>query len=293
MFHVLSLQRTASKSLVSTLSSLLDPKNTVLLAGEPLAEFLHYWSLHDFRFAGQLTKPFGHEEDVVFYKTHPCFNHPTNIQFEYVQTGDQATGYAFDYSPVPVGPERPRLESFLQCLELLRRVNPSHSQFVLKTQLAHLLHQLTGVYRNVVLDSLANFHDENQITTVKLSRKSGLDWLCSMALTDASGIFIPCRAQSLALENFVQNPFPVSPGKVDAWVSMWNKHETTISADNTFFDTDLSKPQVLRTRRGPKFVTIPASTKPLEFSSVDYSKTIANYGYLRHVAKTRMIRGDE
>lgn len=292
MFHVLSLQRTASKSLVSSLSQLLRNKR-VLLAGEPLAEFLHCWSLHDFQFANHLTKPFGHQDDVVFYKTHPRFNHPSNIQFEYVKGFSDDTSYSFEYRPVPVVKRRSKLQSFSDALSLLTSL-PTPSNFVLKTQLAHLLCSLPLEHQEYVRLALKDFHEKHSVTTIKLRRRSGLDWLCSMALTDASGVFIPCKAQSVALENFVQSPLLVDTAKIDEWVVMWNKHETEITADNSFFDTDLARTNVLKTRRSRSLVVLPSSSNmPLEFSAVDYSKTISNYDYLQHVAKTQMIRGDE
>lgn len=292
MFHVLSLQRTASKSLVSSLSLLIRSKR-VLLAGEPLAEFLHCWSLHDFQFACHLTKPFGHQEDVVFYKTHPKFNHPSNIQFEYVRGFSDDESYSFEYSPVPVVEGRSKLQSFIDALGLLNQL-PAQPNFVLKTQLAHFLHSLSLQDQKYVLVALKDFHERHAVTTIKLRRRSGLDWLCSMALTDASGVFIPCKAQTVALDNFVQSPLVVDKSKVEEWVEMWNTHETEVTAENSFFDTDLARTNVLKTRRSRSLVVLPRSfTVPLEFSAVDYTKTISNYDYLQHVSKTLMTRGDE
>lgn len=292
MFHVLSLQRTASKSLVNSLSQLIRYK-PVLLAGEPLSEFLHYWSLNDFQFASHLSEPFGHQEDVVFYKTHPKFNHPSNIQFEYVRTLSNDETPSFSYKAVPVVTDRPKLQNFSEALGFLKAL-PAQPNFVLKTQLAHLLYGLPSDHQNYVLASLKDFHEKYAVTTIKLRRRSGLDWLCSMALTDASGVFIPCKAQSVALSSFVQSPLVVDHAKVDEWVKMWNRHETEVTADNSFFDTDLARTNVLKTRRSRSLVVLPSSsTMPLEFSAVDYTKTISNYDYLQHVSKTQMTRGDE
>ncbi len=285
MFHVLSLQRTASKSLVLALDTVLDTNKKLQLAGEPLAEFLHYWTQTDFSFNHNMTRPFGHDEDVVYYKTHPKFNDARNIQFEYLLV-DNTFEYTRSSNRLLVP------QAYFEALALLQTANPIEREFVLKTQLAYMLQSCSSTERQHLHTAVQEFNTNNKVTTIHLARKDKLSWLCSMALTDASGVFIPSKAQQKAIEKFQTSPIEVDfKSKLIPWADTWNKHvELSDKADVRLLDSSLTKDIKLVNKRTKTDILIPAGSVPFvkEFGQVDYSSMIFNYDELYFVANELM-----
>lgn len=250
MFHVISLQRTASKALVSALHKELSVRpDYVSLAGDPLSEVLHAWPTNgEYTFAKGVDRPFGHEGDVVYYKTHPKFNDVENVQFAldflYRRVPDRAE---LCWRKISRSEDLFMAREYKQVLSRVWSILRSEvfgGTCVLKTQLSYLLSTMaTQEERNDYLVDLHKFHKDCGITTIHLTRVSPLAWVKSMLLTEASGVFVASAAQREALKKFKSNPieFP-SEEELQRLHSLWVAHQQlAASCDYHLTDAELQR----------------------------------------------------
>jgi hypothetical protein len=255
---------------------------TGLIDTEPLSEFLHDWGQVDYQFAPGLDKPFGHQEDVVFYKTHPRYGLPENENFraEYDELTQQFVW---------------KRAAALRCPEPLRALNRLKSSmvtsgtrpFVLKTQVADLRLRVG----NGFIKNLREFHAQYGITTIYLTRKDRLAWIISMLLSEASGQFIPGESQQKAIEYFKANKLKWTTEQIARLQLLWNSHKEVqvafpgISVDETTL-CELFLQLRMLTYDERLVVERTYQNSRREFSSTFYVDMVENMDGLKAIADT-------
>lgn len=266
MFHIISLQRTASKALVSALHSRLKNQPEYLsIQGEPLAELIHNWPRTQYTFSPGLDRPFGHDDDVVYFRTHPKFRDPGNIQFNLTYDRDAnffkwTPDTAVRYADLDLG-----------AYGLLKA--HSYRPFVLKTQLASLLasHQSQSEADTFLLD-LHKMHRQNSVYAIHLTRENPIEWAESMLVSEHTGMFIDSKSQRDAKTRLIENPMHVTFEQIERLNRLWLRH----MALKSFCDISLTDTQLQSNFSVNGFDIEPPPRIP-EFSTENYSDLIANH----------------
>lgn len=290
MFHIISLPRTASKSLTNALHAAICQRPHYLGIQEgssisPLSEFLHNWGMTDYRFKRGLTRPFGHAEDVVYYKTHPKYHDKDNegfIQY-YSSAAQQFCWCATEFLS--------GTEDVLDPLSKLDRCSGTLPRpFVLKTQLALLLRRTSEP--EVYLSFLTEFHRKVGSKVIHLTRSSSLAWVSSMILSDASGQFVPNSTQKKAISGFKARRAAWTREQVADMHVLWTEHNRLKDISDLQVTERDAVPSLIqgdyllaRERLNFSF----AYTHEKEFSASQYGDMIENFDGLQKLVEELFV----
>lgn len=295
MFHVISLPRTASKALTNALHAAIKNRPNYLGIQEgndisPLSEFLHNWGMTDYRFKKGLTRPFGHAEDVVYYKTHPRYNDRDNERFlqYYSRAAQQFCWCATEFLSETDDVFDP-LYKLEKCMPYRTMAFVPRS-FVLKTQLTLLLKRASEP--ELYLSLLSEFHQETGVKVIHLTRSRPLAWVSSMILSEASGQFVPNPTQKKAISGFQAHKATWTHDQVADMHALWVEHTKLKSiSDLQVTECDavssLIQGDHLRARERLDFSF--AYTHEKEFSASQYGDMIENFDGLQKLVEELFV----
>jgi len=235
----------------------------------------------DYRFKKGLTKPFGHSEDVVYYKTHPKFGDKDNEGFlQYYSSAAQQFCWCATEFLSEIDDIFDPLSKLERCMSY-RAMTFVPRPFILKTQLALLLKRTPEP--EVYLSLLNEFHREVGVKVIHLTRSSPIAWVSSMILSDASGQFMPNSTQKKAISGFKTHKAAWTHEQVANMAILWEEHAklksiSDIQVTERDTVTSLIKGELLSARERMDFSL--AYTHEKEFSSVNYGDMIENFSDL-------------
>jgi hypothetical protein len=269
--HIVSLQRSGSKSLYNSIHSALN-KPLTFSNGDSLGEYLHCWSEYGYKFSFSATKPFDPTACILF-RTHPEFGGYVGSNFTPAYHQGVLSWKPTDYKEVL---------SYADIEHRLKAIHLSRS-LVVKTQLASLLEEFDPAQRvcikNAVLDpSLFN-------RTIFLVPDDLERWLCSNYLCDHSGVFVQCKSQAEAAAAFKATPVTIPTEYLDLLSSRYRVHKNlACGADGLVIHTSALTSESTRTLLEFTLGIKVHVKDEKEFSAFDYSTMIKNYDGVIHAA---------
>lgn len=279
--HIVSLQRTGSKSLQKAVHNALDKPLSVLHAhgSSHLGEFFHGWEFHGYKFGPDASRPFDPDDEIVF-RTAEGFDAYKGRSFIPV-----AYGSGFVYLSYPYQEElEPRHLSYLRVM--LDRFHDRN--YVIKTQLGSLYEDVAAEGSRVDewLDEVMLGHT----LTINLLPSNLVDWVCSNYVCDTTGIFAPCDAQDKARTEFKasipERYVRKMMGRLDQHTRLVDRYSIRSDMKLIHITTDsLSDPATLAVLAQHLGVAVAdlVIDHPKEFSAEGYEKLIANYSDIQSI----------
>ncbi len=288
-FHVISLQRSASKSLVNLLDLYCQeaPGFNLSVEGKPLSEYLHAWGQYGFKYDTSLASPYAPDaKGKIWFHDSPGFEFKTGKSFrplfdpESKQFKWQEASYLKTYDK----------ETFRQTLDYLHRVVSEHSDanFVLKTQLASMFDSPTqDLNFGQVVAALIDFHFDHGVQCIGLIRSDPAEWIMSNYLADLTGVFVPGKAQRDVIQTLRDQPTHIPPDYVFMkMLPKWVMHKrmcqmmckVTIHSDYLSHPDELAKVLDLPKLSYEQKASVPSER---EFSAGVYKELIVNVDQIK------------
>jgi hypothetical protein len=284
--HIVSLQRTGSKSLYNAIHEVID--NPLQYYAPPftregpirdtsLGEFFHCWSHTGYKFGPAARFPFDPEADIHFrgQENFPL-NENLTSSFDVVPRLDGTIGYErCDYRP------QLTVKDVNRRIALLQQVRDTRN-FVIKTQLASLVEDLMINPLNEPSEFGALSIAMNGLfdLTIAIIPDDPVRWLCSNYLCDISGVFVPGASQRKAADYYIDNPVTIPTYYIKLLTSRLSLHNSLVSKlpmAVVLKTTNLSDQKTNRMLNGlldSKNVMVKYKQ---EFSSFNYEKMIVNF----------------
>ena len=180
--HILSLQRTGSKSLQAAIHCALE--NPLTIGNHHLDEFFHGWPFHGYKFGVDARNPFDKDAAILF-RTHPDFSAYEGQSFMPV-----ARHHSMCYVECPYAEQL--TDKHIYYLRTLLDLYPSRN-YVVKTQITTLMSDVNAP-NDLWMDAVLKGFD----VTINLVPSDLVKWLCSNYACDYTGIFAPCPEQEAA-----------------------------------------------------------------------------------------------
>lgn len=256
--HIVSLQRTGSKSLYNAIHAGL--KNPLVFdTKDRLEEIFHGWGTSGYKFGAQADYPFDKKAEVIF-RTSPNFDRYEGRNFKPQIIDGSAKWIHHDYMH--------HWDSNSALVLHKALLSQTTKDILVKSQL------LDGSFPPDTVQDLLKGWDY----IVTITPKDALRWVCSNYLCDRSGIFVPIKEQQDAALAFeacrVIMPLPYVREKL----SVLKRHWTVINNIKTpvihLFTENLNTSQSQLTKLGLGILDVPVVK---EFSNSDYSTMIFNY----------------
>ncbi len=273
--HILSLQRTGSKSLQTAIHRALSNPlafNT-RLGTQELAEYFHGWGFTGYKYGGNARIP-ADPDTAVLFRTHPDFKNYFGSSF-IPTTSDEF----LMWEPYPYQ-EQLTYEHLAYLRVLLDKFH--YRNYVVKTQITTLLEDVEAKAKaSDIVDLVTRGSD----VLINLVPSDIVKWLCSNYACDATGIFVPCPEQKAARESTkLTMPYDYVKKQLDrlsvhSFVTARFKNIHTISTDSM---AETSTQRLLSELVGGN-VVIP---NVKEFSADGYEKLFTNYGEIREMIES-------
>jgi hypothetical protein len=270
--HILSLQRTGSKSLLSAIHNALEAPlhfKDVTGARTPLGEYFHAWEAHGYKFSQRSHAPY---VDEVVFRTAANYKAYKGVNFIATSGDVDSLAWANYHHLEHLTAEHINYLGVLLSLY-------SDSNYVVKTQIATLAEDCIDTL-HTWLPSVLDGYD----LTINLVPADIVKWVCSNYACDVTGVFVPCAAQDKARASLNENKMTMPLEYIRRIMSRLREHRGLVAnAKNVWTITtdDLSKPEfvaALSARLGAP-VTI---EHPKEFSAQGYEEMFSNYADIVH-----------
>lgn len=265
--HILSLQRTGSKSLLNAIhKALMAPLHIVDLVGDrrPLGEFFHLWEAHGYKFSPNSYAPY---TDGVVFRTAQNFDSYKGVNFIPVARDVDSLGWE-------LYPYVPKLQAkHIQYLRVLLSVH-QESNYVVKTQIATLAEDCVDP-RSTWLPSVLEGFD----LTINLVPTDLVKWICSNYACDTSGVFVPCPEQESSLSEFKARKLVMPPDYVHRMLTRLREHDLLVAGTPnvvTVKTDDLCDVEAMRVL-GERIGAPLHVEHPKEFSADGYEDLFSNY----------------
>lgn len=282
--HIVSLQRTGSKQLYRALRGSYNkavdmrpcnPSEASLnRIDTSLGEFFHCWSHTGYKFGPSAAFPFDPQAEVYFRGQPDFHTRSETTSFDVVPRLDGSIGYEpCDY--------RPNLtyQDVTRRVEMLENVKGSRG-FLVKTQMASLLEDLSAVYDFVQLVTLMDRIDALFDVKIILVPDDPIKWLCSNFVCDHSGVFVPGQQQQNAAISYRSEPLHIPRDYIDRLKLRLHSHMLLVgkASDALVIRTcDLSTNRTQMLLRQVFNNSKILVSYEQEFSRYDYPRMIGNY----------------
>lgn len=271
--HILSLQRTGSKSLLNAVHNALKaPLHITDLVGErrPLGEFFHLWEAHGYKFSPSSYAPY---VDGVVFRTAEGFDDYRGVNFIPV-AGD------VDSLTWSIYPYVKRLQSqHIQYLRVLLSVYHD-SNYVVKTQIATLAEDCVDP-RSTWLPAVLEGFD----LTINLVPSDLVKWVCSNYACDVTGVFVPCEAQETERNEMKARKLVMPADYVHRLLTRLREHDLLVAGTPnviTVKTDDLSNPKAMASLS--ERIGAPLNVEHTkEFSADGYAELFANYDDIKRM----------
>lgn len=265
--HILSLQRTGSKSLLNAVHNALEAPlhfKDITGARTTLGEYFHAWEAHGYKFSPRSYAPY---VDEVVFRTAAGYTAYKGVNF-IAASGDVDSLTWANYHHL----EHLTAEHINYLRVLLSLY--SDSNYVVKTQIATLAEDCIDTV-HAWLPSVLDGYD----LTINLVPADIVKWVCSNYACDVTGVFVPCAEQDKARASLNDNKMTIPIGYIRRLMGRLREHRGLVAnAKNVWTITteDLSNPQFVDelSKRVGAQVTI---EHPKEFSAQGYEEMFSNY----------------
>jgi hypothetical protein len=260
--HILSMQRTGSKSLQDAINTALG--RTLTIGSEKhLGEYFHGWSFHGYKFGYEAVKPFDPEHAILF-RTHPHFKDFSGSSFLPVARHHSMCYVECHYEEVLTD----------QHIYYLRTLLNRYREFnyVVKTQIVTLMGDVEAP-NDLWMDAVLKGFD----VTINLMPSDLVKWLCSNFACDYTGIFAPCPEQEEARKT---TKMAMPEDYARRMLRRLDVHKRLVNAlpNVIHVETDkLSDPATLSALCTALKVSDLTIKHPKEFSAGGYETLFANY----------------
>lgn len=271
--HIVSLQRTGSKSLLNAVHSALKaPLHFKDLVGgrSTLGEYFHLWEAHGYKFSQSSYAPY--VDDVVF-RTAANFDSYKGLNF--IPIPGDVDSLQWDNYPYINRLQAAHLNYLRVLLSMYH-----DSNYVVKTQLATLAEDCIDPASHWLPSVMSGFD-----LTINLVPSNLVKWVCSNYVCDITGVFVPCAAQDNARKSIKAAKLVMPADYVHKMLERLRSHDRLVAGTPnvwTIKTDDLSDPTVMASL-GVKIGGIIKIEHPKEFSTEGYDKLFDNYDDIKEM----------
>jgi hypothetical protein len=271
--HIVSLQRTGSKSLLNAVHNALKaPLHFKDITGTrtTLGEFFHLWEGHGYKFSTRSYAPY---VDEVVFRTAPNFKSYKSANFLPVH-GD-VDSLEWDSFPY-INQLRAKHIHYLRVLLSMYH----DSNYVVKTQIATLAEDCVDPISHWLLAVLEDFD-----LTINLVPSDLVKWVCSNYVCDTTGVFVPCASQDNARAAIKAEKLVMPADYVHKMLERLRSHDRLIAGTPnvwTIKTEDLSDPLAMAAL-GARIGGVIEIEHPKEFSAEGYEVLFNNYDDIKEM----------